>query len=129
MTWINDLDALASAGVIGFDAPAYITGRQPRYYGNPSLETIPDKLPQIKEQPQKDEFKFNNEVNNPWWKKVLFGTFFVTGLVFGASKLKSVKNLFKKINFSAIKALPKKALDGLKNVWNSVLTLFKSKKP
>lgn len=100
MSWVNDLDALASAGVIGFDAPAYIRGVQPRYVGNPPLEGLPDQLPAIKPQPQKDEFSNSTAIHNPGWKKWLFGAIVLGGLAFGGYKLKHkiipfVKNLFK----------------------------------
>ena len=69
MSWINDLDSLASSGVIAFDAPAYILGKQPRYYGNPAFYNIPDEFPKMQPQPQKDEF---DSGVNPKWKKTLF---------------------------------------------------------
>ena len=88
MSWINDLDALSSAGVLGFDAPAYVMGTQPRYYGHPALETLPDTLPKMNNQPQKDEFKPSySSVNNPILLKCLFGLLSTAGLIFCASKL------------------------------------------
>ncbi len=130
MTWINDLDALASAGVIGFDAPAYIKGVQPRYYGNPALETLPDTLPQINSQPQKDEFKSSDMgVNNPSWKKWAFGILAATGLIFGLSKFKSVKNLIGKISFTKIKSLPQKLFKACKTGFNHIVNFFKKPKP
>ena len=130
MSWINDLDALASAGVIGFDAPAYIKGVQPRYYGHPALETLPDTLPQMNSQPKKDEFKTSGTgVNNPSWKKWVFGILATAGLIFGASKLKSVKNLFSKISITTIKTLPKKLFTSIKTGFNHVINLFKKPKP
>jgi len=110
MSWINDLDALASAGVIGFDAPAFIKGTPPRYYGHPDLATIPDTLPQIQQQPPKDNFN-GKTVNNPPWKKWLFGTLTAAGLIFGASKLKFVKKL--------------KITGFFKNFFEKVISLFK----
>lgn len=74
MSWINDLDACASAGIISYDAPAYIRGAQPRYIGNPDFAQIPGYLPPTPQQPAKDEFKLTDPHNNPKWKKVLFGT-------------------------------------------------------
>ncbi len=129
MSWINDLDALASAGVLGFDAPAYIKGTQPRYYGHPALETLPDPLPQMNTQPKKDEFKPSNLKNegNPAWKKWLFGLMAAAGLIFGASKLKCVKNFITKITWTNIKDLPKKAWSGIQKGWNSFIGLFKRK--
>ena len=128
MSWIKDLDALASAGVLGFDAPAYVMGTQPRYYGHPALETLPDTLPKMNNQPQKDEFKpSNSSVNNPKWKKWLFGLLATAGLIFGASKLKFTKNLISKINLTNIKALPQKAWNGIKAGWSRLVGLFKPK--
>ncbi len=94
MSWVNDLDALASAGVISFDAPAYIRGTTPRYYGNPSLETISDNLPSIKQQPTKDEFNNGTAVHNPTWKKLLFGGILAGGIILGGYK---AKGIYKKI--------------------------------
>lgn len=126
MSWINDLDALASAGVISFDAPAYIKGVTPRYYGNPPLEGLPDSLPQMNSQPKADEFKpADKTYNNPSWKKWLFGIMATAGVIFGASKLKFVKNLIGKINLTNIKALPQKAWDGIQKGWNYLKGLFK----
>lgn len=128
MSWINDFDALASAGVIGFDAPAYVMGTQPRYYGHPALETLPDSLPQMNTQPKKDEFKPSKpKTGNPAWKKWLFGLMAAAGLIFGASKLKCVKNFIGKINLTNIKALPQKAWKCIQKGWNSFIGLFKRK--
>ncbi len=122
MSWINDLDALASAGVLGFDAPAYIMGTQPRYYGHPALETLPDSLPAIKNQPQKDEFQSGQPNNNPKWKKWLFGILATAGLIFGASKLKFTKNLINKISLKNIQTYIQKG-------WNNLKGLFKKPTP
>ena len=98
MSYIDDLDALAAANVIAFDAPAYIRGTEPRYVGNPQLETIPDQLPPMKQQPKKDEFVINNNSdphNNPVWKKVLFGVLATAGviasIVLGKNLVKNIK--------------------------------------
>ncbi len=57
MSWINDLDACASAGVINFDGPSFVTGSQPRYFGNPQFETLPDELlPRMRQHPQTDVY-------------------------------------------------------------------------
>lgn len=130
MSWINDLDALASAGVINFDAPAYIKGTQPRYYGNPAFETIVPELPQAKTQPVKDEFKKSeNPVQNPKWKKVLFGVLLTAGTIFAASKLKPVKNLLKKVDMTKLKELPKNIWQRVKNGWSRLVNFIKPKKP
>lgn len=84
MSWINDLDACASAGIISFDAPAYVRGAQPRYVGNPDFAQIPDYLPPVKQKPIKDEFtKSDDPHHNPAWKKALFGTLVIGGLAAG----------------------------------------------
>lgn len=127
MSWINDLDALASAGVIDFDAPAYIYGTKPRYYGNPAFETIPPNLPKP-QQPQSDIFDKNpTPVKNPSWKKWLFGALATGGIIFGASKLKFVKKLFKKINLTNLKTIPSKIINGVKTGWQKLLKFLKIK--
>ena len=39
--WVNALDACAAAGVIDYDAPSFILGKQPRYAGHPEFEKLP----------------------------------------------------------------------------------------
>ena len=139
MSWITDLDACASAGIIEFDAPAYIKGAAPRYYGNPPFETITGELPPIKAQPKKDEFKKSGDpaFNNPTWKKVLFGALAIGAAVFGLSKIKNIKNIF---SFSGLKTLPSKIWNGIKTLpakiwngikkgWNALTGLFKKSTP
>lgn len=106
MSWINDLDACASAGIISFDAPAYVRGVQPRYYGNPDFAQLPDFLPPAP-QPKKDEFsKSTDPHHNPTWKKVLFGTVVASALAAGIYAISKGK-----INLKNIK-MP----DFLKNI-------------
>ncbi len=98
MSWINDLDSLASSGVIAFDAPAYILGKQPRYYGNPPLDIIPDQFVKTQPEPKKDEIESGI---NPKWKKTLFKGICLAGLALGAYKMRHVfakiaKKLFHK---------------------------------
>ena len=38
---VNDLDRLASEGIIDFDAAALLTGTRPRYIGNPQMPMLP----------------------------------------------------------------------------------------
>ena len=97
--WITCCDMLADAGIIGFDAPAYITGTKPRYVGSPQvpITQIPPLI-----QPQKDEFtrtsKVDNSiVKNPLWKKVLFGVLAAGGLIWGVTKLGQLPSVFKNI--------------------------------
>ncbi len=77
------LDNLASNGIINFDADAYVKGETPRYVGNPGQACLPfeqplpafpqqGRVPQIPEQPKKDEFVHKKEEKgNPSWKKAL----------------------------------------------------------
>jgi hypothetical protein len=85
--WVNALDACASAGIIEYDAPADILGQKPRYVGSPKMNEIPTKILtediKIKTSPDKDEFQSHgdNLVQNPKWKKVLFGILVVGSVV------------------------------------------------
>ena len=85
--WIGALDGLAAGGVIDFDAPAFILDQKPRYMGHPQFERLPlepDLLPpgvKLKDVPQFDEFSKDDKlVQNPRWKKWLFGGLLVSGL-------------------------------------------------
>ena len=114
MTWINDLDACAAAGVLNFDAPSYIRGTNPRYVGNPELANITGQIPNIKPQPQKDEFNTDTPYHNPSWKKLAFGIFAGGIALLGLYKFKNanvLKNLFYKI----------------KNFPTKICNMFKSK--
>lgn len=124
MSWINDLDMCASAGVIEFDAPAFVKGTKPRYYGHPEFETIPGELPPMKKQPQKDEFKPSGDpaFNNPKWKKWLFGALAVGAVAFGIYKFPAIKNAISSIN---LKNIPTKIWNGIKAGWNKFIGLFK----
>ncbi len=146
MSWSNDLDMLAQAGVLDFDAPSYIYGRTPRYIGNPVMpnpfgEGIEN--PKLPEQPKIDEFKqpkvkefqqpTENEAhtsNSPVWKKVLFGTVAIGALIFGGYKCKnlinkgwnSLTNLFKgKSTSSSTSSFSSK----LKSAWSSTTSACK----
>jgi hypothetical protein len=85
--WVNALDACATAGILEYDAPADILGQKPRYVGSPRESEIPTKLlvddVKIKSSPDKDEFQLQDEtlVQNPKWKKVLFGILTVGAIV------------------------------------------------
>ena len=139
MSWINDLDACASAGIISFDAPAYVKGVQPRYVGNPDFAQIPDYLPAAP-QPQKDEFtKTTDPHHNPKWKKALFGTVVVGALaagIYAISKgkinLKNLKlgkriNVYSQLAVRWMKNIPTKIknlhlMDKLKNLFKKPAT-------
>ena len=114
MTWINDLDACAAAGVLNFDAPSYIRGTNPRYVGNPELSNIVGQIPSVKPQPQKDEFNKETPYHNPSWKKWAFGTLATTLAIFGLIKFKNTKLLSKIFN-------------GIKNIPTKICNMFKSK--
>ena len=127
MSYIHDLDALAAANVIEFDAPSYIRGTSPRYVGNPPLEMIPDQLAPIKEQPKRDEFVKQDPHNNPTWKKVLFGAVAI-GVVVGSvilgkniaknAKLKKRMRVNGKLILRRIRRIPTKIKNGAIKLWN-----------
>ena len=106
-SWVTNCDMLADAGIIDFDAAAYITGTKPRYYGSPNVPVY--QLPPLNSpQPSQDEFKpssstttDNNLVKNPLWKKVLFSVLAAGGLIWGFKKISNLpamcKNLGNKI--------------------------------
>jgi hypothetical protein len=85
--WVNALDACAAAGIINYDAPADILGQKPRYVGSPNANEIPTKILtdniKIKTSPATDEFQTQDEnlVQNPKWKKVLFGVLALGGIL------------------------------------------------
>lgn len=100
--WVNALDACAAAGVIDYDAPSFISGKKPRYIGHPNFENLPLKndflLPQgikMRNVPTLDTFNQDDStmVNNPTWKKVLFGIIAGCGIIAGALAIKKVANI------------------------------------
>ena len=95
MSWINDLDACASLGIINMDGPAYIMGAKPRYYGNPPLESIPDLIP-----PQstttKDVYTNSKPSKKANVKEIITGIILASLALLGFKKLgggKLLKNL------------------------------------
>lgn len=103
--WAFDLDMLAHNNVIDFDGPAYIRGQKPRYVGSPNT-LPPDFIPNMQEQPNKDEFikpsGDTNAVKNPSWKKFLFTTLTLSGIALLGWKF-GKKLLPKKFDLSKIK--------------------------
>lgn len=93
--WVNSLDMLAAGGVIDFDAPAYLLDQSPRYVGNPKVESLPLENPsllpdgvKLKDVPSIDEYNGKgNVVDNPTWKKVLFGALVIGGVALGLGML------------------------------------------
>jgi len=135
--WVNALDACAAAGVIDYDAPAFITGKQPRYVGHPQMESLPLKndflLPpgiKLKDVPAFDTYKNPEDrplVQNPTWKKVLFGVIAAAGLIacgIGLSKLHKLK--MPKISTSSInfKNIKNGIVKVAKKLWNYVKAPF-----
>ena len=140
--WAMNLDMLAQAGVIDFDAPSYITGQSPRYVGNPAspnpfIQGVPQ--PKLPEQPQVDDFKHevpkdNGMVKNPSWKKWLFGALALGGLIFGGYKCRNlIKSGWTKLtNFltgkttasSTSSGFWKSTKDALKKGWDATKDFF-----
>lgn len=89
--WVTSLDMLAMNNVIDFDAAAFLHGTQPRYVGNP-LYRVPQMASQM---PPMDTFDGSKDhglsIDNPTWKKVLFGGVALATLIFGGYKLKNSK--------------------------------------
>ena len=124
MSWINDLDACASAGVLEFDAPAYIKGTQARYFGHPELENIQGTLPEMKKQPKKDEFTKGDPVHhNPVWKKVLLGAIAIAGAILIGNKF--TKGNFLKSLGTKFTQIPQKLIDLAKSGFEKFKGLFK----
>ena len=163
--WAYNLDMLAQNGVLDFDAPSFVMGQNPRYVGRPMRPPSPyvgqvppapalnqpemdEFKPQKQKQPKVDKQNNTDEIQNPSWKKWVFGALAIGGLVFlgfkGKSIYKWVKDIPSKIsnkfkNFK-IKDSLKKAKDYVvdkskafgkfvKKYWNKFIGLFKSKKP
>lgn len=120
--WVTSVDMLADAGIINFDAAAYVTGTRPRYACTPQFPI--EQMPSLDlSQPQADTFSSstsNSIVKNPGWKQWVFGALAIGGLVWGAKTLsknpiKSFGNLGPKIGtFFA---------DG----WKNFTSIFKKK--
>lgn len=88
LNWVNSTDMLADAGIIDFDAAAYITGSRPRYMGSPQFPFA--GVPNLNlSGPSSDVYgaSDNKIVKNPSWKKWLFGVLAVGGAVYGYKKL------------------------------------------
>jgi len=97
--WVTNCDMLADAGVINFDAAAYVTGTKPRYVGSPNMPIY--QIPPLDySQPPQDEFKSTSRtdtsiVKNPVWKKVLFSIVAAGGLIWGAKKIGKLPSALK----------------------------------
>lgn len=93
--WVTSVDMLADAGIVNFDAAAYITGAPARFIGSPQypIYNIPPLAPPI----QKDSYQASDTsiVKTPVWKKVLFGALAIGGALWGISKIKKAPQMFK----------------------------------
>jgi hypothetical protein len=90
--WVNALDNCAAGGVLDFDAAAWLIDQPERFVGNPKMEGLPPIQqplllpPGIKMQGQLNEDQFDsksNLVQNPLWKKILFGALAIGGTIAG----------------------------------------------
>lgn len=103
--WITPLDACAAGGVLDYDAAAYLIDQPARFVGHPQLESLPSTetpllLPpntKIKGELKEDCFGAPSSlINNPSWKKWLFGGLIAGGIGFLAlGKLGKLGKIFK----------------------------------
>ena len=130
--WAMALDSLAASGVIDFDAPAFILGQPPRYAGHPNLDRLPLEDPaymphgvKMKNAPSTDSYDGNkNLVQNPTWKKLLFGGVAIGGaLLVGASILATMG----KIKLPSSIKLPKIKMPKLFSKITNKISKFVSK--
>lgn len=126
MDWVYALDVCAANGILDYDAPADILGEKARYVGHPDINTVPTipsallpsgtKLPDM---PESDEFinpkKNDNLVENPAWKKWLFGI--GTAVVIGGTILGTL------ISKGKIK-IPSNIKNLGQNIWNGIKKPF-----
>ena len=105
----NSLDALASNGILNFDADAFVSGASPRYVGGlpqnylpfdrplGNYPTAPALLPngtKIKEQPKKDEVVTTPDgkpvKKTKTWQKIGLGVVAAVVVALGGKKLYNV---------------------------------------
>lgn len=104
-SWIIPLDACAAGGVLDYDAAAYLIDQPARFVGHPQLESLPSTqtpllLPpntKIKGELQEDCFGAPSSlINNPSWKKWLFGGLIAGGIgLLTFKKFGKLGNIFK----------------------------------
>ena len=137
--WINNLDNCAAGGILDFDAAAFLMDQPGRYVGHPGMEKLPPPIqhlllpPGVKMKGQLNQDQFNSNsgfIENPTWKKVLFGLLAIGGTVAAVIELrklhlgakgKSIGDIFKTIAKGVWKCIKAPF------VW--VANKFKSKKP
>ena len=136
--WINALDNCAAGGVLDFDAAAWIIDQPQRFVGNPNMESLPPIRqplllpPGIKMQGQLNEDQFNpqsNVVQNPLWKKILFGALAIGGTVAAIFAFKKVKVSSFKDACDLFKTISQKTWNAVKSPFEWAINKFKGKKP
>lgn len=128
LDWVYPLDMCASAGILDYDAPASLLEQNPRYVGSPKFEEIPTELLEkdikIKQPPVNDEFNNSNSlVQNPSWKKWLFGGLAIGAL--GAGIFALSKGKIKLPDMTKVKAFGTKVLDFMKKPFVYIANKFK----
>lgn len=98
--WTTSVDMLADAGIVDFDASAYIMGAPARFVGRPQYPVY--NIPPLAIQPPKqDEYMSTlpdkSIVKNPLWKKVLFGGIATLGIIVGVAKIRKAPQCLKNI--------------------------------
>lgn len=136
--WVMALDNLASGGVLDTDFPAYLLDQKPRYVGHPSMDGISGLnqmyLPQgtkLKDLPKVDTYGRPEDkplVQNPTWKKVLFGSIIVGSIAAAVlGGLAKFGKLPKGLKLSSLKNYGQTALNNIKKPF--VWVASKIKKP
>ena len=123
MSWADSLDMLAQNGILDYDAPAFVTGQNPRYVGSPDKIPSPfvggvPNAPALK-QPQTDSYSPNKEniVHPSSWKKWAFASLALGIVGIGIFNRKSIVNTVKN-TFNNLKT---------KLSWKSIKTFISNK--
>ncbi len=131
--WVTTFDALAASGVIDFDAPAFLMDKKSRYIGHPNLEKLPlddsNYYPhgvKLKDVPDKDILDIsqsNKLIENPTWKKILFGAIAIAGTILGAFALHKAPAKIRTYKISKLRTLAK-TKNYFSNVWQKLKQPF-----
>lgn len=117
--WVTNLDMCANYGIVDYDAASYLRNQPPRYMGSPQFrvnyptDNFYGKAPaqhSTKDNPRNGKLKTNPN-KNPFWKRLLFGTVILGGLLFSGYKLRNTKFM-------------KPIVNGLQKVWNFIKKPF-----
>lgn len=86
--WVTSVDMLADAGIVNFDAAAYVTGAPARFIGSPQYPIY--NIPPLAMPIQKDSYQSSDTsiVKTPAWKKVLLAALLSEELCGAFRKLK-----------------------------------------